>query len=344
MTRILRALLPSTVSHRRRCAVAGALLVAVLVAACSQQPSVFHESFLAMSSYVELTVVDSPGHSFATAFERVQEEVQRLEAVLSDYDSLSNVGRLNRRATQELAPETRILLQRAQQVCRETSGAFDVSMGPIKQLWGFGAEAPAHIPAASAIDALLEHVGCEVYSIDSAGTLHWNDAQAQLDLGGIAQGLVAQRTAELLEEHGFSQFLINVSGDIVVRGQRPDGRAWRIGVQHPRQPDSLVARLSMPTQALTTSGDYEQVFFENGMRLHHIFDPATGWPASHTASVSNISNDPIDADCYATAIFVLGPEKGMQFLESKSDLEGLITFEAAGGELRVLRSSGLPTN
>ena len=297
-----------------------------------------------MSSYVELTVVEAAGHSFEVAFESVQDEVRRLEKVLSDYDTESNVGRLNSRETVQLAPETRLLLQRAQEVCRETAGAFDVSMGPVKQLWGFGDAATAKIPPADDIRDLLQHVGCEVYSIDETGRLHWNDPQAQLDLGGIAQGLVAQRTAQVLEAHGFSSFLINVSGDIVVRGQRPDGRAWRIGVQHPRQADSLVARLSLSMPALTTSGDYEQVFFENGMRLHHIFDPATGWPANGSASVSVFSNDPIDADCYATAVFVLGPKKGLQFLESKADLEGLITFEDEAGNLRVLQSSGLQTH
>ena len=295
-----------------------------------------------MSSYVELTIVESPGRSVAAAFAQVQQEVRRLETVLSDYDSLSNVGRLNRRATMQLAPETRLLLQRAQEVCRETDGAFDVSMEPIKRLWGFGEQVTAHIPAAADIDALLEHIGCDVYRIDEEGRLHWNDPAARLDLGGIAQGLVAQRTAEILEEHGFSSFLINVSGDIVVRGQRPDGRAWRIGVQHPRQPDSLIARLSLNMQALTTSGDYEQAFFENGKRLHHIFDPETGWPAARTASVSVFSNDPIDADCYATAVFVMGPERGLQFLESRDDLQGLITFEDDRGHLQVLRSSGIP--
>jgi thiamine biosynthesis lipoprotein len=294
-----------------------------------------------MNSYVELTVVEAPGHSFAAAFANVQAEVQRLEAVLSDYDARSNVGRLNRRDTMELAPETALLLRRAQEVCHETDGAFDVSMGPIKRLWGFADDAAVHIPTAAEIDTLLRHVGCDVYRIDAAGRLHWNDPQAQLDLGGIAQGLVAQRIAEVLETHGFSRFLINVSGDLVARGRRPDGGAWRIGVQHPRQPDSLLTRLSLSMAALTTSGDYEQVVFEDGIRLHHIFDPATGWPARGAASVSVLSNDAIDADCYATAVFVLGPEKGMQFLESKSNLEGLISFEDATGALHVLRSSGL---
>ena len=294
-----------------------------------------------MNSYVELTVVTEADTSFAKAFARVQEEVQRLEAVLSDYNDMSNVGRLNRRETLELAPETRLLLERAQKVCHETGGAFDVSMGPIKRLWGFGDEAVPSIPTATDIHALLEHVGCDVYRIDANGLLHWNDPQARLDLGGIAQGLVAQRTAEILEASGYAHFLINVSGDIVVRGQRPDGGAWRIGVQHPRQADSLVARLSLVMPALTTSGDYEQAFFEKGMRLHHIFDPATGWPASRAASVSVFSTDAIDADCYATAVFVLGPQKGMQFLESKEELEGLITYEERPGQLKVLRSSGL---
>jgi thiamine biosynthesis lipoprotein len=315
--------------------------MALLSGACTRQPQVAHESFLAMSSYVELTVVLDAGGDFPAALQAVRDEVRRLESVLSDYDPESNVGRLNRRATTRLAPETRQLLERAQQVCHETAGAFDVSMRPIKHLWGFGEDADPAVPAQQDIDRLLRHVGCDVYRIDTDSQLTWNDAEAAIDLGGIAQGLVAQRVAEVLRQHGFARFLINISGDIVVGGTRPDGRAWRIGVQHPRDPQDLLARLSLQHPALTTSGDYEQAFFVGDRRYHHIFDPATGAPARRSVSVSVFCDDPIDADCYATAVFVMGPEHGLRFLEAKPGFEGLITWQDDSGTLHVEQTSGL---
>jgi thiamine biosynthesis lipoprotein len=317
------------------------LCTVLLPAACSRQADVAHESFLAMSSYVELTVVLKPQRDFPSVLQVVHDEVDRLESVLSDYDPQSNVGRLNRRVTTELAPETRQLLVRAQQVCRETGGAFDVSLRPIKQLWGFGEDGEPAVPPRADIERLLAHVGCEVYDIDADGRLHWNDPEARIDLGGIAQGLVAQRIATILRDNGFTNFLINISGDIVVGGRRVDGRAWRIGVQHPRQPESLLARLSLQHPALTTSGDYEQFFFVDGQRYHHIFDPASGAPARRSVSVSVFCDDPIDADCYATAVFVMGPQRGMRFLEDKAGFEGLITWEDDAGKLHVEQTSGL---
>lgn len=316
----------------------GSLLV--LLCACSAQPDVAHESFLAMSSYVELTVVLEPGRDFPACLQAVRKEVGRLESILSDYDPDSNVGRLNQRLTSDLAPETRRLLIRAQQVCRETRGAFDVSMRPIKHLWGFGEDGVPAVPPSRDIDRLLQHVGCEVYRIDASG-LHWNDDSARIDLGGIAQGLVAERVADVLRQHGFWRFLINISGDIVVQGTRPDGGPWRIGVQHPRDTQSLLARLPLERQALTTSGDYEQAFFESGRRYHHIFDPATGAPARRSVSVSVFCDDPVDADCYATAVFVMGPERGLAFVESKPGFEALITWEDDAGSLHVEQTSGL---
>jgi len=327
--------------HRLPCLYVFLVAGAFLVIGCTDSPQVHRDSFLAMSSYVELTVVEAPPHDYDTALRRVEDEVARLESVLSDYDPDSNVGRLNRRATTQMAPETRLLLERAQRVCHETGGAFDVSLGPIKRLWGFGDDATPAVPARADIDRLLQHIGCDVYRITPEGTLHWNDPEARIDLGGIAQGLVAQRTADILRQEGFENFLINVSGDILVGGTRPDGQAWRIGVQDPRRPEGLVARLSLVRPALTTSGDYEQAFFADGQRYHHIFDPMTGFPARGCASVSVFCNDAIDADCYATAVFVLGPQKGLAFLESRPDLEGLITVETSPGSVRVLQSSGL---
>lgn len=331
-----------TTARRPPQATVAFLLVTILLGSgCSSAPEVRRDSFLAMNSYVELTVVASPGASFDAAVQELRAEVQRLEGVLSDYDPESNVGRLNRRATGSLAPETRLLLERAQQLCHETGGAFDVSMGPIKRLWGFGDDDEPAVPPQDSLEHLLQHVGCDVYRITGEGTLVWNDPEAHIDLGGIAQGLVAQRCADILRRHGFADYLINISGDIVVGGQRPGGGAWRIGVQHPRDPEALAARLALVRPALTTSGDYEQVFFDQGRRLHHIFNPSTGWPARGVASVSVFCDDAIDADGYATAVFVLGVEKGMRLLEEKPELQGLITFEDDTGTLRLLQSSGL---
>ena len=114
-----------------------------------------------------------------------------------------------------------------------------------------------------------------------------------------------------------------------------------MGVQNPRQPDALLARLPMRWTAVTTSGDYEQSFIENGKRYHHIFDPATGYPAWGTTSVSVFSEDPVAADCYATALFVLGPERGLDFVATRPDLGALFVRETPAGRVEMLWSVNL---
>ena len=288
-----------------------------------------------MNVPIHLTLVGATPDSARTAFAAVRAEVERLEGVLSDYRPNSNVARLNRRETDVLAPETRLLLDRAQRVCHESGGAFDVSLRRLKELWGFGGGRTPQVPDSAAVRALIAHHGCDVYTLVPDGRLRWNDAQAEIDLGGIAQGFICERIAAILEARDIHHFLVDVSGDIVTAGQRAGGGPWRIGVQDPRLPDSLLATVVLDARAVTTSGDYEQFFEVSGTRYHHIFDPATGWPAPGVQSATVVADDPVAADCYAKVAFVLGPERGLAFLESRPDLRGVIVSEPAPGRRAV---------
>lgn len=314
---------------------------AVLAAGCAPAPEPYQETFLAMDAAVSLTLV-AAADSGRAAVAAVRAEVERLESILSDYRPESNVSRLNRRETDVLAPETRFLLERAQETCRRTGGAFDSSLRPIKRLWGFGSDLEMHVPDSSAVRAALAHVGCDVYALSPDGRLVWNDAEAEIDLGGIAQGYVAGRMAEILRRHGITRFLIDVSGDILAAGERPGGGPWRVAIQDPRRPDRILAQVRLQDEAITTSGDYEQFFEAGGQRYHHIFDPQTGWPARGTVAVSVRSTDPVAADAYATAVFVLGSERGLALLESRADLAGVVVTESRAGVLAARWSDGGP--
>ena len=313
----------------------------LLLASCERGPHRASDAFVAMGAPVEITVLAGSEAEAAAALRAARAEVERLEALLSDYRPASDVSRLNQRETVPLAPETRLLLQRAQQVCRDTGGAFDISIGPVKRLWGFGGDATPHLPEGAALRPLLLHVGCETYRLEEDGGFHWLDPEARLDLGGIAQGFVAGCVADSFRARGIRDFLIDISGDILVGGERPGGGPWRIGVQNPRRPDSLLATVPMRWRAVTTSGDYEQFFVQDGVRYHHIFDPATGQPARGAASVSIFSDDPIAADCYATALFVLGPERGLEFLAARPDLQAVFVVEGKDGSVALRPSPGV---
>jgi len=316
-------------------------MAAAVTSGCSRRPVAFQDSFLAMDSMVQTTIVCSDADSAHAGFAAVRREVARLESILSDYQPESNVGRINRRMTDVLAPETRRLLERAQQVCRESDGAFDVSLRPIKRLWGFGSDTTPRVPADTEIAAALAHVGCEVFAITPDGRFEWRDDRAEIDLGGIAQGFVAGCVADSLRAMRLTRFLIDISGDLVTSGARADGGPWRIGIQHPRRPDSLAARLALDVAAITTSGDYEQTFERDGVRYHHILDPHSGRPARDVASVSVLCADPVAADCYTKVVFVLGAERGIAFLDARPDLRGIVIQVAPGGRLELRTSDDL---
>ena len=317
-------------------------LVALAAAGCARRTPVFQDSFLAMDSIVELSVATATADSAHAAFAIARREVERLEAVLSDYRTESNVGRLNARTTDRLEPETRELLERSQILCRETGGGFDVCMRPIKRLWGFGTGVTPHVPDSLAIAVALAHTGCDTYAITPDGRLAWRDSLAQLDLGGIAQGFVGRCVRDSLRAHGWTNVLVNISGDVVAGGHRPGGKPWRIGIQHPRQPDSLLTVVNLAASAVTTSGDYEQYFESNGVRYHHIFDPHTGKPARGLVSVTVFCDDPVLADCMTKAVFALGPVDGLAWLNEREDLRGMLVQLGPDGRLQVTWSDGGP--
>lgn len=320
-----------------------ALVLAALAAAgCTRRTPVFQDSFLAMDSIVEISVATATPDSAAVAFGIARREVERLESVLSDYRAGSNVGLLNARATDRLAPETRELLERGQWLCHETGGGFDVCMRPIKRLWGFGTGGTPHVPDSTTIRDLLRHTGCDVYTVLPDGRFVWRDPVAAIDFGGIAQGFTGRCVRDSLRAHGFTNVLINISGDVVAGGRRPDGKPWRIGIQHPRRPDSLLATVNLAASAVTTSGDYEQYFEAGGVRYHHLFDPHTGWPARGLVSVTVFCDDPVLADCMTKAVFALGPVDGLAWLNEREDLRGMLVQAEPGGGLRVTWSDGGP--
>lgn len=326
----------------RRLWIALAASAALAAAACARHAPVFQDSFLAMDSVVEISVAVTTADSARAAFAIARREVERLDAVLSDYRPDSNVGRLNARATDHLEPETRELLERSQVLCRETGGGFDACMRPIKRLWGFGTGGTPHVPDSLAIAAALAHTGCEVYSILPDGRFVWRDSLAQMDFGGIAQGFVGRVVRDSLRAHGFDRVLINISGDVVASGGRRGGKPWRVGIQHPRRPDSLLTAVNLAWSAVTTSGDYEQYFDVNGVHYHHIFDPHTGRPARGLVSVTVFCDDPVLADCMTKAVFTLGPTDGLAWLNERDDLRGMLVQLRPDGGLQVTWSDGGP--
>ena len=213
----------------------------------------------------------------------------------------------------EVSPELSELLATAKRLSALSLGSFEPGLAPLVSLWGFNeaTEETAAPPSAAVIGSLVaQSAGIESLNIEG----HWISAtssQLALDLGGIAKGAVVDYIIRAFDRHGIGSAMVNAGGDLRVIGS-PSERSWRIGIQAPRDPGLMGVIELESGEAAFTSGDYERYFEHDGGRMHHILDPATGYPVTHTQAVTVIATDGVTADAAATALFVAGPDQWRQ--------------------------------
>lgn len=307
------------------------LLFLVLLAACERNhATIVHRSAPYMGTTVEITVVAGSTDEGERAISEGFSEVARMELMFSSYRQDSDLARVNAAAGHGPVPVPRPfveLLEKAKKVAEVSDGAFNPLVGPAVKLWGIP-EAP-QVPSREELERLLPLTALGGLSVSAAdGTVALSRPGMALGLGGIAKGYTAERVAARLRERGIGAGIVAVAGDIRTFGTRPDGQPWRIGVRRPRAGAEPAAVLEMGDGAVSTSGDYERYFELGGVRYHHILDPRTLWPArSGTAGVTVLAPDAATADGLATALFVMGPQAGLQLVQRLPGVEALYIAE-----------------
>lgn len=275
---------------------------------------------IAMDTAMVLTAY---GKESTRAVYDAEEEVRRLDALLSRTSGSSEVSMLNG-AGGEMVPvgaEICTLIQMAGDFTEATGGAFDITIAPVVSAWGFTTDS-YQVPDREALQTLLESVGMEHVHL-SGGSARL-DPGTMIDLGGIAKGYTADRVAEIFQEHAVPRGKVELGGNILVIGDKPDGTAWRVGVQDPKHPDEadgLVCVLNLTDAFAVTSGSYQRYFEQDGKRYHHIIDPATGCPAdsgltSVTVVADSARGNGTMCDALSTALFVMGEDKALDFWRS----------------------------
>jgi thiamine biosynthesis lipoprotein len=227
-----------------------------------------------------------------------------------------------------VAPETAEVIALGQEVARRSGGAFDMTLGRLKSLWGIETEKP-RVPSPEEIRRALDGTGPGTLQLEGR-RVKKRRPDIAVDLGGIAKGYAVDRAVEVLRAAGIESASVNAGGDIRLLGARPDGRPWRIGIQHPRDPEKILATVSLNKGAVVTSGDYERYFMAGGVRYHHLFDPHTGYPGRLSRSVTVVAPTAALADALATAAFILGPQDGLELLAGYPGVEGLIVGADGG--------------
>jgi len=301
-----------------------------------------------MGTGYSVQVVEPPPHLTRRALgDRVAAMFERIDARMSTYRPDSELSRFNRSRRAGwfgVSPETRAVVAHALALSTLTGGAFDVTVGPLVELWGFGAGPRRKTPpSAERLHAARARVGYRrLHTRRSPPALRKEHPELQVDLSGIAKGYAVDAVAEALEQLGAQRYLVELGGELRARGRNPAGHPWRIGVEAPLAGERRVQRvLAVERGAVATSGDYRNFFEANGRRYGHTLDPRTGRPVRHAlASATVLASSAARADALATALMVLGPEAG-RALGERLGLAALLVVRGDGGDLRERRSAGL---
>jgi FAD:protein FMN transferase len=259
----------------------------------------------------------------------VRNEAVRLERSLSRFISGSEIARINRSSgikSERLSGDTYEVLSRAREFSRLCQGIFDVTIGPLVTLWNNGKDT-CRPPEDSRIRQVLPLVDYSDLLLDPCKKTGGLQRIGQsIDLGGIGKGFAGDKFLEVFKKYGVSSAYTNIGGNVVALGTKPDGSPWRVGIQHPRQENSLVGLVSVADKAVVTSGDYQRYFVDsNGKRYHHILDPSTGYPAeSGLISVTIVADSSMAADALSTILFVAGMNKGIELLKPFPGTEAIL--------------------
>jgi len=291
------------------------------------QETTTQRSTILMDTVVDVRV---DGRNSQALVEQAFERMAELEALFSRFVPESEVSAINRGAGDwvKVSPLTLELIELGLEMGRLTEGAFDITIGAVLDLWGFGGDI-RRVPGEEELAEALATVDYTKVEVDrEAGAVRIPQGTV-LDLGGIAKGFIVGRAVEILREAGVERALVNAGGDIAVVGRRPDGNPWRVGVQDPDEPTNIRFILPLDDQSVVTSGDYQRFFTVDGVRYHHILDPRTGYPARGLRSVTIVGADPAVGDAISTAVFVLGWEGGRALVERLPGVEAIVVSDTA---------------
>lgn len=289
-------------------------------------------------------------------------EIERLDALLSTWVPSSDVSRINAAAGNGewivVSSETLEVLEQSLWIAKASHGAFDITVGAFQGLWKFDEDNDGSLPERADVLRQLKRVDYRGLLVDAAGSRARLARVGQsITLGGIAKGLVVDHAVAELRAAGLVDFVMQAGGDLYAAGKRGD-RQWKVGIQDPRASthdersvDTSFALISLSDSAFNTSGDYERFILRHGKRYHHILDPRSGYPVTHTRSVTVLAPTSFLADTLDTAVFVLGAREGMRLIESLPGVEAVIVdsknevhvSRGLTGRLRLLRppSNGL---
>jgi thiamine biosynthesis lipoprotein len=318
----------------------------LIVVGCKQTIEIepYTKSKFLMDTYVRISVYDKniQKKEIDILLDSTFSMMQGLERDLSAHYRGGEIYSVNQLAGQKwvtISEPVYDCIIKCLQVAQLSLGNFDITIGVIKQHWCFNPDS-AVIPDSLLIEQLMPKV--DFRKIDLCDKkIRFKESGMKIDLGGAAKGYILDQALSVLQKGGIDSVIIEGGGDFRISGYHPEHHRWRIGVRHPRKQGlKLAAIVETEPVGFATSGDYERFFFKDSIRYHHLLDPKTGYPARHNISVTIMAETAFKADALATAVFIMEPKKGIEFIEKMERTEGLIIYEESHHELEYKVSSG----
>lgn len=312
-----------------------------------------HTSYV-MGSLMDISVYAEDGKIVNNAIEKAFNEAERLDRLMSNYKNDSELSRVNRNAiSKHITCDNELLyiIEESLRYSRITEGAFDITVFPLVNVWGFfrnfNGNITGNIPALKELQAILPAVSYKNILINSdktsgedKSTIFFKNRDTQIDLGAIGKGYAVDMVSKILQSEGITSALVNFAGNICAFGSPPGRNKWAIGIKDPTNINSIIGSFQIKDKSVSTSGDYEKFFVKDGKRYAHIIDPVTGRPVSGVLSVTILANTAMEADALSTGIFVMGQDKGFRLLKNLENVEGIMIFEDEESNIALKKSRG----
>ena len=322
-----------------------ALLSAILLSGCARTSEPVSKTGFYLDTVITITLYDTGSR---TSYDSCMQNIETCFSLIEEYEHMfsatledSDIWNINHSGGQSVtvSDDTVSLLQAALSYSELTDGRVDLTVLPLSELWDFGSEGNSHIPDETAIREALEHIDYHAVRLEG-NVVTLTDSHAAIDLGFIAKGYIADRLKDYLLSQGVESACINLGGNLITIGNKPDGQPYRIGIQKPFAADGeTITAIDVTDSSVVSSGIYERYFYENDILYHHLLDTQTGYPADNNiAGVTILAPTSTEADALSTTCYFLGLDEGMKLIESLDNTEALfITIDGA-----LHPSSGFP--
>lgn len=276
----------------------------------------------------------------------IDEELKRFDGSLSPFNDTATITRINR--NEDIVPDTFFtnVFRRSMEISKETDGAFDITVAPLANAWGFGFKKGA-FPDSAMIDSLLDITGYTKVALSNEGKVVKQDERMMLSCSAVAKGYAVDVIAQFLAKKGIKNFMVDIGGEIVAQGENPKKDLWRIGINKPVD-DSLSINQELQTVlnvtgvGIATSGNYRNFYYKDGKKYAHTIDPRTGYPVQHSILSSTvIAKDCASADAYATAFMVMGLDSAKAFCEAHPELDAYFICSGEGDKYETYFTDGM---